>query len=210
MQVGVFTDPRMLDHRVPARHPERPERLQAILRHLERTGYLASSQDRRVREATEASSSGVTQPITCAGSPSLESAGRWNARPGYLGFAGLESCRAGWRPGPASRPSRSCWKRRAAGAVRGSPAGTPCTAEPPAWGSASTRTSPWPRRRRSLAIRAQPGADRRFRRPSWQWHAGDLLRVRPGRVPVDPPLSVLSRERVRATRPAPGRAWAAS
>ena len=37
MVVTLFTDRRMLDHRVPARHPERPERLQAILRHLERT-----------------------------------------------------------------------------------------------------------------------------------------------------------------------------
>ena len=42
MAVTLFTDRRMLDHQVPARHPERPERLQAILRHLERTGYLAS------------------------------------------------------------------------------------------------------------------------------------------------------------------------
>jgi acetoin utilization deacetylase AcuC-like enzyme len=53
MEVGVFADRRMLDHRVPARHPERPERLQAILRHLERTGYLGSGQELRVREATD-------------------------------------------------------------------------------------------------------------------------------------------------------------
>jgi acetoin utilization deacetylase AcuC-like enzyme len=53
MQVNVFTDPRMLDHSVPARHPERPERLRAVLRHLERTGYLASSQDCRVRAASD-------------------------------------------------------------------------------------------------------------------------------------------------------------
>ncbi len=53
MQVSVFTDPRMLDHAVPARHPERPERLRAVLRHLERTGYLASSQDCRVRAASD-------------------------------------------------------------------------------------------------------------------------------------------------------------
>jgi acetoin utilization deacetylase AcuC-like enzyme len=52
MQVGLFTDRRMLEHRVPARHPERPERLQAILRHLERTGYLTSSHQRSVREAS--------------------------------------------------------------------------------------------------------------------------------------------------------------
>jgi acetoin utilization deacetylase AcuC-like enzyme len=52
MRVALFTDRRMLEHRVPARHPERPERLQAILRHLERTHYLKSSEDCSVREAT--------------------------------------------------------------------------------------------------------------------------------------------------------------
>ena len=46
MAVSLFTDRRMIDHHVPARHPERPERLQAILRHLERTGYLASLSSR--------------------------------------------------------------------------------------------------------------------------------------------------------------------
>jgi acetoin utilization deacetylase AcuC-like enzyme len=53
MAVALFTDRRMLDHRVPARHPERPERLQAVLRHLERTGYLASCPAGLVREATD-------------------------------------------------------------------------------------------------------------------------------------------------------------
>ncbi len=52
MRVGLFTDRRMLDHRVPFRHPERPERLQAILRHLERKGYLAAGQETTVRAAT--------------------------------------------------------------------------------------------------------------------------------------------------------------
>jgi acetoin utilization deacetylase AcuC-like enzyme len=52
MQVGLFTDRRMLGHKVPAQHPERPERLQGILRHLERTGYSTSGQDCSVREAT--------------------------------------------------------------------------------------------------------------------------------------------------------------
>src|ERR1700678_3744372 len=53
MSVTLFTDRRMLNHRVPARHPERPERLQAILRHLERTGYLATCPGGVVREATD-------------------------------------------------------------------------------------------------------------------------------------------------------------
>ena len=51
MQVRIFTDRRMLDHRVPARHPERPERLQAVLRHLERTGYLPAGKANDVRPA---------------------------------------------------------------------------------------------------------------------------------------------------------------
>jgi acetoin utilization deacetylase AcuC-like enzyme len=37
----LFTDPIYLEHQVPAGHPERPERLTAVLRHLERTGQLA-------------------------------------------------------------------------------------------------------------------------------------------------------------------------
>src|SRR5437763_5421038 len=53
MAVTLFTDRRMLDHRVPARHPERPERLQAILRHLERTGFLATCPAGVVREASD-------------------------------------------------------------------------------------------------------------------------------------------------------------
>jgi acetoin utilization deacetylase AcuC-like enzyme len=52
MVVSLFTDRRMIDHQVPARHPERPERLQAILRHLERTGYTSTCPSGPVREAT--------------------------------------------------------------------------------------------------------------------------------------------------------------
>ena len=52
MTVAVFTDRRMNEHRVPFRHPERPERLQAIVRHLERTGYLPVCAGAAVREAT--------------------------------------------------------------------------------------------------------------------------------------------------------------
>lgn len=36
--VTLYTDPRMLEHRPRPGHPERPERLSTILRHLERTG----------------------------------------------------------------------------------------------------------------------------------------------------------------------------
>jgi len=52
MAVTLFKDRRMLDHLVPARHPERPERLQAILRHLQRTGYQNTCPAGHVREAT--------------------------------------------------------------------------------------------------------------------------------------------------------------
>ncbi len=54
MAVTLYTDRRMIEHRVPARHPERPERLTAILRHLERTGDLAACPAGVVREATGA------------------------------------------------------------------------------------------------------------------------------------------------------------
>jgi acetoin utilization deacetylase AcuC-like enzyme len=52
MVVGLFTDPRMLEHQVPSRHPERPERLLAILRQLQRTGYQSTCPSGLVREAT--------------------------------------------------------------------------------------------------------------------------------------------------------------
>jgi acetoin utilization deacetylase AcuC-like enzyme len=52
MAVALYTDRRMSEHRVASRHPERPERLLAILRHLERTGYLPACAGEPVREAT--------------------------------------------------------------------------------------------------------------------------------------------------------------
>jgi acetoin utilization deacetylase AcuC-like enzyme len=53
MVVALFTDLRMVEHRVPSRHPERPERLAAVLRHLERSGYFSICPQRVVREATD-------------------------------------------------------------------------------------------------------------------------------------------------------------
>ncbi len=50
--VTLFTDRRMLDHRPPSRHPERPERLAAILRQLERSGLWEACPKGTVREAT--------------------------------------------------------------------------------------------------------------------------------------------------------------
>ena len=57
--VTLFTDPRMLDHAPPPRHPERPERLEAILRHLDRTGLRKSCPAGNVRAATRAELSRV-------------------------------------------------------------------------------------------------------------------------------------------------------
>src|SRR4051812_43292089 len=50
--VTLYTDRRMLDHRPPSRHPERPERLAAILRQPERTGLWESCPKGLVREAS--------------------------------------------------------------------------------------------------------------------------------------------------------------
>lgn len=53
MSVTLFTDRRMSEHQPPARHPEKPERLLAVLRHLDRTGYSRRMGEGAVREATD-------------------------------------------------------------------------------------------------------------------------------------------------------------
>jgi acetoin utilization deacetylase AcuC-like enzyme len=60
--VRLFTDPRMLDHVTPPRHPERPERLRAVLRHLERLGLTEVCRVGHVREATDAELLRVHEP----------------------------------------------------------------------------------------------------------------------------------------------------
>jgi len=60
--VTLFSDRRMLDHAPEHRHPERPERLQAILRHLDRTGLATTCPAGTVREATRAELSRVHAP----------------------------------------------------------------------------------------------------------------------------------------------------
>src|SRR5262245_18498526 len=60
--VALFTDERMLDHAPPSRHPERPERLKAILRHLDRTGLSTTCPVGRVREATRPELARVHSP----------------------------------------------------------------------------------------------------------------------------------------------------
>ncbi len=52
MGVALFTDRRMIEHRTPTPQPERPERLQAVLRQMERAGYHNTCPGFPVHEAT--------------------------------------------------------------------------------------------------------------------------------------------------------------
>jgi acetoin utilization deacetylase AcuC-like enzyme len=60
--VTLFTDERMLDHHPPSQHPEKPERLAAILRHLDRTGLRAACAAGNIRESTRAELGRVHTP----------------------------------------------------------------------------------------------------------------------------------------------------
>lgn len=51
--VILFTDTRMLDHNPPRGHPERPERLLAIHRHLQRVGLVESCRSGVIHEAAD-------------------------------------------------------------------------------------------------------------------------------------------------------------
>lgn len=51
--VTLHTDLKMLDHKPHAGHPDRPERLAAVLRHLDRTGQRGRCDQRGVRTATD-------------------------------------------------------------------------------------------------------------------------------------------------------------
>jgi acetoin utilization deacetylase AcuC-like enzyme len=51
--VTLFTDAGMVEHRPPGGHPEKPERLAAVLRQLKRTGLLFTCPAGEVREATD-------------------------------------------------------------------------------------------------------------------------------------------------------------
>ncbi|MHC5540549.1 histone deacetylase family protein, partial [Singulisphaera rosea] len=50
--VILYSDRRMLEHSPPPRHPERPQRLETVLRHLDRTGLSQVCPAGIVREAT--------------------------------------------------------------------------------------------------------------------------------------------------------------
>jgi acetoin utilization deacetylase AcuC-like enzyme len=53
VMVMLFSDPRMLEHIPSPTHPERPERLRAVLRHLERNGISGHCTSLPVRPATD-------------------------------------------------------------------------------------------------------------------------------------------------------------
>lgn len=73
--VHLYTDRRMLDHRPAPRHPERPERLAAILRHLGRTGLDRQCVSEDVRPATDAELRRVHTQAHLSRVASMEQAG---------------------------------------------------------------------------------------------------------------------------------------
>ncbi len=52
--IPICTDPRMIEHRTPAGHPERPERLAALLDHWRKTGRLTNANALPVTEVSDA------------------------------------------------------------------------------------------------------------------------------------------------------------
>lgn len=48
--IPIYTDPRMIEHRTPAGHPEKPERLSALLDHWRKTGRLTDANAVAVKE----------------------------------------------------------------------------------------------------------------------------------------------------------------
>ena len=147
MVVSLFTDRRMIDHQVPARHPERPERLQAILRQLERTGLWESCpMVRSVKPTREELIRVHTADIPERGLPGTRSAGRRHARCRHLVHAGVgPRGAAGGRRGHRGRlvragrhtiAARSAWSGRLA--IMPGPRLQ--------WAFASTPMSPWPPR----------------------------------------------------------------
>ena len=172
--VKLFTDRRMLDHVTPHRHPERPERLQAIQRHLDRSGLLKSCESGKVREATSEeltrvhsaeylaqlsefeSSGGRTRGGRYLGRPGLAPGGTTGGRRGHRG--GLPRPR--WHPPSCHVPRPPPWSSR----PRGRADGLLHLQQHRGRGG-----------RRHRPARAGSGPDRRLRRPSWQRDAGNLL-----------------------------------
>ena len=150
--VTLFTDRRMLDHSPPPRHPERPERLQAILRHLDRTGLSRRSPAGVVREATPSRAArvhfaGLSRP----GRRVRDGTAAARSRP-IPGSIPARTWPRGSRPARRSKPSRACsaGPDRRAMASSGRPDIT--LARPERWASASTATSRSPPPMPAIAI----------------------------------------------------------
>jgi acetoin utilization deacetylase AcuC-like enzyme len=90
MTVGLFTDNRMIEHQVPARHPERPERLQAVLKQIQRVGFWNTCDRGVVREATNAELERVHSPGHVARVASLEKRGGGMLDPDTWVFPGSD------------------------------------------------------------------------------------------------------------------------
>jgi acetoin utilization deacetylase AcuC-like enzyme len=73
--ISIFTDARMLEHVTPPSHPERPERLAAILRHLDRTGLAQSCARGNVRPAIDEELQRVHTPGYVAAVSNIQAAG---------------------------------------------------------------------------------------------------------------------------------------
>ena len=143
--VTLFTDPRMLDHIPPRGHPERPERLQAILRHLERTGLAAACPAGRSARRPTRRSLRVHTPEHLAARRAVRPGRRRGDRGRHLDVVRL----AAGGPTGGGRGGRA----RSARWSRGPTDARACLVRPPGhhaartgrWGSACSATSPSPR-----------------------------------------------------------------
>ncbi len=86
--VTLYSDPRMLEHQPPARHPERHERLRAILRHLERSGLDSRCQTGIVRPATREELMRVHSPSYLDSVPRFEARGGGPIEPDTWVYSG--------------------------------------------------------------------------------------------------------------------------
>ena len=210
MAVTLFTDRRMIEHRVPPRHPERPERLQAILRHL-RANRISRTLARPgiVREATRRGAAAGPSAGYLRGGRRARGRGGRLARSRHLGVPAHRPWPLAWppvRPIEAVSDVMSGRDRRALCLVR--PPGHHARPGDGMGFCIYAQRRRWRRPRRSARFQLRVGPDRRLRRPPRQRHPGDLLRLGASRLPVDPSLSVLSGNRRRGRDRARGAAWA--
>ncbi len=143
MAVALFTDRRMIDHRTPRPHPERPERLEAILRQLQRAGYPNTCPSLPVREATLEELGRVHSPEYLARVFELEAEGGGMLDPDtwLLPGSGLAArLAAGAAVEAVSYVMAEPDRRRSASSGRRDTTPGP----PRVWAFASTPTSPWP------------------------------------------------------------------